>query len=471
MPEKVASLICVPHTTVELELGPLDAGSNPWLNGWRAPVREEATSVGPFEIEGALPPGLEGRLLWLGANPVRVDDPDTYRPADGDAMLHLLEVRDGAIVKMASRFVVTRHLVEILGARAPEGPLAAAGPVASGSLVHLARRLLCLDGLGLGYRVTSDLATACVEDFDASLSSPMGLSVVVDPRDGSARFLGIDHFGPPWLRLHHLEASGIVTSSEIIELDAFSAEPALGTTQTQSLIFESSLRSPVLRGEDDVLGPLRFEPEAPTRVGVLAHGMPGASISWARSEPGHVHSVAALSDTPLGARAVVLRSTPERVGDPDWWPSHAGYLEAIDVNTLGRSCIIERLDDLVLDAVSGDATLPLASRRFLYGVTADRSGTKGAMLVKYDLVTGHTERRVVAEHEVVDAPLFVRDPEGRSDEEGWVVVPTFDRSSEASTLVILDATRFSAQREASIRLPQRLPVGMSGLHLRPSTYR
>ena len=467
----MASLIFVPHTTVELELGPLEAGSNPWLNGWRAPLREEATSEGPFEIEGALPPGLEGRLLWLGANPVRVDDPDTYRPSDGDAMLHFLEVREGSIVKMASRFVVTRRLVDLLGARAPEGPLAAAGPVASGSLVHLARRLLCLDGLGLGYRVTAELRTACVEDFDASLTSPMGLAVVVDPRDGSARFLGVDRFGPPWLRLHHLEASGVVASSQVIELEAFSAEPALGVTDTQSLIFESSLRSPVLRGEDDVLRPLRFQPEAPTRVGLLAHGATGASVDWARSEPGHVHAVASAADTPLGARAVVLRSIPDRAGDPDWWPSHAGSLEAIDINTLSGSCGIERLDDLVLDAISGDESLPLSSRRFLYGVTADRSGTKGAMLVKYDLVTGHAERRAVAEDEVVDAPLFVRDPEGRSDEEGWVVVPTFDRGSEESRLVVLDATRFSGQKEASVRLPQRLPVGLRGLHLSPASYR
>jgi hypothetical protein len=56
-PLRVASLNVVPETTVELELAPLDPGSNPNLNGWRAPVRAEARSEGTFEVLGALPDG------------------------------------------------------------------------------------------------------------------------------------------------------------------------------------------------------------------------------------------------------------------------------------------------------------------------------------------------------------------------------------------------------------------------------
>lgn len=467
----MASLTFVPATTIELELGPIDPGSNPHLNGWRAPLRAEAHSEGNFEVLGAIPPGIEGRLVLMGPNPVRVDHPDTYRPADGDAMVHLLEFRDGAIDVMASRFVVTRHLVELLGARAPEGPLAAAGPVGSGALIHTARRLLCLDGRGLGYRITADLRTACIEDFDATLSTPMGCSVVTDPHDMSARFVGVDDLGPPWLRLHHLDGTGIV-STRVIDMASLLAEPALGVSATTSAIFESSLRSRPLRGEDDVIRPLRFDLDAPVHVGLLRHDEAGDQIEWATSEPGHVLSVAQFADTPLGARGVVLRSSPDKIGDPSWWPGTSGHLEAIDVNRLGHACRIERLDDLELDSIGGDAAISQHERRYLYGVTADRSGTKGALLVKYDLVTGHAERRAVPEHEVVDAPVFIRDHEGHSDEEGWVVVPLFDRSAEESRLLILDATRFGGAAEAMVRLPQRLPIGLRGaVHLAPKSYR
>jgi carotenoid cleavage dioxygenase-like enzyme len=91
--------------------------------------------------------------------------------------------------------------------------------------------------------------------------------------------------------------------------------------------------------------------------------------------------------------------------------------------------------------------------------------------VKYDLATGRVERRSVPEAHVVDTPLFVRDPEGRSDEEGWVVVPGVDRTTGTPTLWVLDATRFSGAPEATVSLPQRLPLGIRGLHLDPNSYR
>ncbi len=459
-------------STFDLELPGIPPTDNPALTGWRAPVRVESTSRGPFGVAGAIPRGLEGRLMWLGPNPILVSDPDHYRPSDGDGMVHALEIRDGAPTEFRSRFVVTRHVVDTLGARPPEGPLNAAGPLANAALVHVASRILALDGRGLGYRVTLDLRTACVEDFDAMLATPMGTQVIIDPETRDAVFLGVDQQGPPYLRLHALGADGILAGSTEIAVDSWLAEPALGLTQTSAVIAESSLASPVLRGDDDVLRPLRFDPEYAPRVGLLAKGEDGSAIEWSTSQPGHVHRILSAADTPLGARCVVLRSSPENTPDPSWWPSGpSGHLELLDVSTLNRGVTITRLDDLVLDAVTADPLAPMASRRFAYGVTTEHAGDEGGLLVKYDLTTGHAQRRSIPETVVADQPLFVRDPEGRTDEEGWVVVPLFDRSTDSSQLMVLDATRFSGQPESIITLPARLPFGVSGLFLAPNDYR
>ena len=256
-------------TSRDLELPAIASTTNPALSGWRAPVRAETTSTGPFERSGPLPPGLEGRFIWLGPNPVVVADPDSYDPDWGDGMAHALELRDGEPVEQRSRLVVTRLLASILGARPPEGPLEAAGPVASRSLACFSSRLVALDGAGLGYRLTLDLRTACVEDLDGMLGSPMGTQVIVDPSSGEAVFLGVDPLGPPWLRLHRVDGRGVLVESIELEEPGWLAEPALGILGRDALVFESSLVAPVLRGDDDVLQALRFDPERAPRVGVV----------------------------------------------------------------------------------------------------------------------------------------------------------------------------------------------------------
>jgi carotenoid cleavage dioxygenase len=410
--------------------------------------------------------------VFLGPNPVVVTDPSRYDPRDGDGMLHAVEIRDGSPVEQRSRLIVTRHLVELLGARAPSGPLEAAGPVASRALAKLASRLVALDGEGLGYRVGADLTTACVEDFDATLATPMGTQVLSDPASGDAWFLGVDPLGPPWLRLHRLSELGIMLDTLEIEMPSWLVEPALGLLHDRVLIAESSIASPVPRGDDDAIGALRFDPGAPTRLGSVLHDDLETGVSWATMEPGHVVCISATRQGPDGPTCFALRSSPAQAADSTWWPpGERGYLERLAIDDSTRSVDATRLDDLVLDSLRGDALEHAEDRRFLYAVTATRPGDEGALLVKYDVTDGSAERRAIPEHLVVDEPQFIRDPEGHSDEEGWVVLHALDRSNNTSQLIVLDATGFTGRPTSVVTLPTRLPTGIRGLFLSPEEYR
>jgi carotenoid cleavage dioxygenase len=312
----------------------------------------------------------------------------------------------------------------------------------------------------------------CVEDFDATLASPMGTQVVVDPASGDAHFVGVDPLGPPWLRLHRLRSSGELARTTPIELASWPAEPAVGLTRSAVLLAESSLAAAPLRGLDDELGPLRFDPDFAPRIGVVDLAEEEAGPRWSVSEPGHVAAIAATREEPLGPAAFALRSSPERAGDPDWWPpGGAGHLELLEVNEIGRSVAITRLDDLLLCAVDGDHTCHQVDRRHLYGLSHERAGSDGALVAKYDLASGSATRWAVPDELCADPPLFVRDPDGRSDEEGWLVVPCQDRSEGWSKLLIFDASSFGGAPVSTVTLPRRLPSGLRGLFLRPGDYR
>ena len=78
------------------------------LRGNYAPVTEEVTA-GDLEVQGALPPELDGRYLRNGANPKSGTSGHWFM---GDGMIHGMRLRDGKAEWYRNRYVQTRALNE-----------------------------------------------------------------------------------------------------------------------------------------------------------------------------------------------------------------------------------------------------------------------------------------------------------------------------------------------------------------------
>ena len=50
-----------------------------------------------LEIIGSVPTELKGAFLRIGANPVFVNDPESYHPFAGDGMIHKVFFDDGKV--------------------------------------------------------------------------------------------------------------------------------------------------------------------------------------------------------------------------------------------------------------------------------------------------------------------------------------------------------------------------------------
>ena len=66
---------------------------------------------------------------------------------------------------------------------------------------------------------------------------------------------------------------------------------------------------------------------------------------------------------------------------------------------------------------------------------------------------------------------FVRAPDGRSDDEGWVLSVVYDATTEMSDLYILDASSFTKAPDAIVHLPARVPYGFHGSWIPAERYR
>ncbi len=100
-------------------------------------------------------------------------------------------------------------------------------------MVWHAGRVLALYEAGFPHRMTTELETVSVEDFDGSLTSPMTAHPHVDPETGAMAFFGYDVFGPPFLRYHELDASGTMVHSTEVQIPRATMQHDFGVTASR----------------------------------------------------------------------------------------------------------------------------------------------------------------------------------------------------------------------------------------------
>jgi carotenoid cleavage dioxygenase-like enzyme len=447
---------------------------NPYLAGNFAPVLDERTVEVPLPIEGALPPVLEGMLVRNGPNPAAVPDPDRYHWFAGDGMVHAVEIRDGQAVSYRNRWVRTRQLSAEVGTPPPRGPDEPIDGPANTHVIWHGGRLLALVESGFPHRLSVGLETLAVEDFDGSLASPMTAHPHVDPETGAMACFGYDVFGPPFLRYHEIDAGGTLVHSTEIEIPRATMQHDFGVTATRVVFMDF----PVVFELDMVAAgaaiPFRWEPEAGARLGVLDRGGDGTAVRWVSIDPCYVfHVMNAFDDGP----AVVLDVCRyDRTFDTDEGEAIGSALPVLErwrvdpyAGSLERSLIDDRAAEFprVDDALVG--------RPYRYGYCVETGRKDGAdtfdALLRYDLARDEALRFDPGPGMAPGEPIFVRDPDGRADDEGYVLCVVYDASRDASDVVVLDASSFGGKPEAVVHLPSRVPFGFHGSWIPAARYR
>lgn len=437
------------------------SAENPYLEGNFAPVHEERTVERPLPVEGAIPPVLEGLLVRNGPNPAIVSDP--YHWFGGDGMVHAVELRDGQALSYRNRWVRTRKLAAEMGTTPPRGPIEPIDGPANTHVIWHGGRLLALVESGFPHRLSTELATLEVEDFDGALTSPMTAHPHVDPDTGGMAFFGYDVFGPPFLRYHELDATGSLVYSTDIETPRATMQHDFGVTATRVAFLDL----PVVFDPERAVIPFRWDAEAGARIGILDRGDEGTGVRWVGTDPCYAfHVMNAFDDGP----AVVLDVCRyERTFDPDI-DATLPTLERWRVDPLEGTVETTQLDDRSVELPRIDDTL--AGRPYRYGYCTElRHPGSFDALVRYDLVRDEAVQWDPGPGQSPGEPIFVRDPDGRADDEGWVLSVVYDAGRDASDLVVLDASSFGKDPEAVIHLPSRVPFGFHGSWVPASQYR
>ncbi len=447
---------------------------NPYLVGNFAPVTDELTGAGPLPVDGAIPPALEGLLVRNGPNPALVPDPGDYHWFSGDGMVHAIELRDGQAVSYTNRWVRTRKLAAEFGTRPPRGPDEAIDGPANTHVLWHAGRLLALCETGLPHTLTVDLETVRVEDFDGMLTSPMTAHPHADPETGALACFGYDVFGPPFLRYFELDAAGVVVHSTEIDLPRATMQHDFGVTASKVAFLDLPVAFSLDLATQGASVPFAWDPEGTARVGVLERGAPGTAVRWVNIDPCYVfHVMNAFDDGSVVVLDVLRYDQMFDLGRGGLLGSALPTLERWRVDPVAKIMTSTPLDDLTVEFPRIDDAL--AGRPYRYGYCTALRRVEGADtftgLVRYDLVRDEARHWDPGDAQAPSEPIFVRDPDGRADDEGWVLSVVYDPGRDASDVVVLDASSFGKDPEAVIHLPARVPFGFHGSWVPAARYR
>lgn len=456
----------------------LDPTTNPYLQGNLAPVLDEL-DVGDLAITGELPAGLRGVFLRNGPNP-QFAPLGSYHLFDGDGMIHSIEIADGR-AHYRNRWVQSRGLVaERRAARALFGGLsqfvmpdpeviAEAGIMkntANTNIIRHAGRYLALMEAAPPTEVTRELETLGEYDYDGALAGSMTAHPKWDPATGELLFFGYSPF-PPYLRYHVADARGRLVRSVDVDIPAPVMMHDFVVTKHNVVFFDLPAVFDINAAFAG--GPMiSWKPENGARIGVMPRDGGNADIVWIEVDPFYVFHFLNAWDADDSC-VIVTGCRTERLGvafgDEVLDEPQVPTLHRWTIDTVNATVKTEQLDDRGGEFPRINMGRSGTSNRYGYLATGDEWRFEVVQFngfTKYDLEAGTSDVHDYGDSCEAGEPVFAADPEGTSEDDGWILNYVHDKRDGTTQVHVVDAREVGGEPVARIHLPRRVPFGFHG---------
>ncbi|MGP4023434.1 carotenoid oxygenase family protein [Actinomadura sp. 3N407] len=437
--------------------------TSPYLQGLLAPVTEEVT-VHDLPVTGRIPPGLRGRYLRIGPNPLGIEDDSSYHWFLGDGMVHGIRLRDGRAEWYRNRWVRSQKVAELLGEPWPAGPIVEDFDMAPNTHVieHNGDTLALVEAGARPYRLDDELRTLGPCDFGGTLKGGYTAHTKKDPETGELHAIGY-FFGWEHLEYTVLSTSGEITRSVEVPVSDGPMVHDFALTQKYVIVYDLPITFSMEMAEAEVRLPYAWNDAHPARVGVMPRDGGADDVRWIDIPPCWVfHTLNAYDD---GDRVVV---------DLARFPSflHGGRLEGNPPPTLDRwtidpaagKVVQETVDDRAQEFPRVDERLSTHRHRYGYTVTAEAvvQNQAGEGLMKHDYESGSSETRLFSAGSGVGEAVFVPSAPGSAEDDGYLMTLAFDPVRQATDLVVIASQDFTGEAVATVHLPVRVPLGFHG---------
>jgi len=459
---------------------------NAYLSDNFAPVKQEI-EVEHLTVIGELPVDLTGMFVRNGPNP-QFSPLGHYHWFDGDGMLHGVEIREGKAayrnryvrtcgfeIERSAGHAIWTGLLEVPQMENPHGPYK---NTANTALVWHAGRQLALWEGGEPHEIrVPDLETVGPYTYGDKLASAFTAHPKVDAVTGEMMFFGYSPTTPPHLKYSVVSAAGELLWTVPIDLPVGVMMHDFAVTEHYTLFMDLPLtfrRERMQRGEPA----FAFEPERPSRFGILPRHGDNETIRWFEAPACYVFHT--LNAYEAGDEVVLLacRMNSTQVLSLADSP-HDRRESGITDNRDDAACLHRWRFNLATGAVQEEAlddaacdfpriNEQLTGRQTQYGYTArfanlpDNESPLFDGLLKYNLSTGSSETHEFGQGRYGGEAVFVPRPGAATEDEGWLLTFVHDTLESQSELVVVNAQDVTAPPIARMLIPQRVPYGFHG---------
>jgi carotenoid cleavage dioxygenase len=418
---------------------------NVYLTGAMRPVAEEVTAF-DLPVEGTLPPELDGRFLRNGPNP-KDPDPATYHWFTGEGMVHGVRLRDGRAEWYRNRWTTA--------------PGAEFAP--NTNCIGIAGRTFAIVEAGSApVELTEELDPIAVNLFDGTLEGAFTAHPKTDP------VTGLRHAMTYWWpeeSAHYVVVGPDARVQHNVEIPRGDRPMVHDTaiTETRVLLFDFPVTFDADRAMAGERLPYVWRPEKGARVGVLPLLGGPDDVRWCEAPQCFVYHPLNAYDLPDGRLVVDVVKWPKTFDVDD--RQGPGVLDT----TLVRWTLDPEKGTLAEDLLS-DRSLELPRmhegligrpHRFGYAPTW-RIGAADGGILKHDLDKGTTEAWEPGPTTSAAEAVFVPAEGAVAEDDGWLLTYAYDVATDESRFVVLAAQDIAAGPVASVRLPQRVPMGFHG---------
>ncbi len=421
-----------------------------WLQDNFAPVFEEVTLT-DLKVKGEIPESLSGRLLRNGANPQTGWSDHWFL---GNGMLHGVEIREGKANRYRNRYVKTPLFLNP-DANVMDSLTDMSMSTANTHILHHAGKIMALEEGHWPFVVDDQLETIGPNNFDGKLERGFTAHPKTCAKTGELLAFYYSMM-PPYLTYYRISPTGELLQVEPITVPGATMIHDFNVTENYVIWMDlPALWN--LEGLADNGIPIIWDESYGARLGVVPRNGGDADVTWYDIDLCYVfHPMNAYED---GNKIVLDVSRMDDAMKPDSYSPPMLYRWVID---LDAGTVKEaQLDDRSVDFVRVCDTKVGQKNQFGYGAAFFKDLPVAEGFMKYDLEAG-TSRFHDLQGGQGSEPVFVKDPAGSQEDDGWVMSYVHRPETNESEIVIVDARNFDDSPVARIHIPARIPAGFHG---------
>ena len=316
---------------------------HPFLTGIHRPMTAELTLTElEVEVEGQIPPALDGRYLRIGPNPI-APDPAAHHWFTGDGMVHGLRLSGGRALWYRNRWIRSNAVAAALGAAPAPGPHGQHDTVNTNVVGVAGRTFALVEAGACPVELDETLDGQAYNPFDGTLAGAFSAHPHRDPLTGEQHAVCYDARNPDEVRHVVVDASGRVRREQPIAVKHGPMIHDCAITGRYVVILDL----PVTFSMKALIAghpfPYRWNPDHPARIGLMPREGSADDIVWCAAAPAYAFHVANAFDQPDGTVALDLcvyeRMFDEGATGPD---ARCRGLERWTVDPAARAVSVKR---------------------------------------------------------------------------------------------------------------------------------